>query len=163
MSTLNAAMEASASALSAERLRIEVAVSNLANAESTRSENGQPYRRRDVVLSTESVNSFDSALGRASATGVEVVDVLEDQSPSAVVPSESTEPKALTSSFGELLASVEQSAGAANDAVRQMLDGTGDVHDAMIALQRADMTLQLTVQVRNKLVQAYQEIMRMPV
>jgi len=81
MSTLNAAMEASASALSAERLRIEVAVSNLANAESTRSENGQPYRRRDVVLSTESVNSFDSALGRASATGVEVVGVLEDQSP----------------------------------------------------------------------------------
>ena len=44
-----------------------------------------------------------------------------------------------------------------------MLDGTGDVHDAMIALQRADMTLQFSVQVRNKLVQAYQEIMRMPV
>ncbi len=41
--------------------------------------------------------------------------------------------------------------------------GSGDVHDAMIALQRADLTLQLTVQVRNKLVQAYQEIMRMPV
>ena len=44
-----------------------------------------------------------------------------------------------------------------------MLDGSGDVHEAMIALQRADMTLQLTVQVRNKLVQAYQEIMRMPI
>ncbi len=44
-----------------------------------------------------------------------------------------------------------------------MLDGTGDVHDAMIALQRADMALQLTVQVRNKLVTAYQEIMRMPI
>jgi flagellar hook-basal body complex protein FliE len=37
------------------------------------------------------------------------------------------------------------------------------VHEAMIALQRAEMTLQLTVQVRNKLMQAYQEIMRMPV
>ena len=44
-----------------------------------------------------------------------------------------------------------------------MLDGTGDVHDAMIALQHADMMLQLTVQIRNKLVQAYQDIMRMPV
>ncbi len=44
-----------------------------------------------------------------------------------------------------------------------MLQGSGDVHDAMIALQRADLTLQLTVQVRNKLVSAYQEIMRMPV
>jgi flagellar hook-basal body complex protein FliE len=44
-----------------------------------------------------------------------------------------------------------------------MIDGSGEVHDAMIALQRADLTLQLTVQIRNKLVQAYQEIMRMPV
>jgi flagellar hook-basal body complex protein FliE len=44
-----------------------------------------------------------------------------------------------------------------------MLDQSGDVHDAMIALQRAEMTLELTVQIRNKLVQAYQDIMRMPV
>jgi flagellar hook-basal body complex protein FliE len=33
----------------------------------------------------------------------------------------------------------------------------------MIALQRADLTLQFSVQIRNKLVQAYNEIMRMPV
>ena len=33
----------------------------------------------------------------------------------------------------------------------------------MIALQQADMTFQFSVQVRNKLVQAYQDIMRMPV
>ena len=44
-----------------------------------------------------------------------------------------------------------------------MVDKTGDVHDAMIALQRAEMALQLTVQIRNKLVQAYQDIMRMPI
>jgi flagellar hook-basal body complex protein FliE len=44
-----------------------------------------------------------------------------------------------------------------------MLDGTGDVHEAMIALQRADTMLQLTVQIRNKLVQAYQDVMRMSV
>jgi flagellar hook-basal body complex protein FliE len=37
------------------------------------------------------------------------------------------------------------------------------VHDAMIALQRAEMSLQLTVQIRNKLVSAYQDIMRMPI
>jgi flagellar hook-basal body complex protein FliE len=51
----------------------------------------------------------------------------------------------------------------ANGAVGQMLDGTGDVHEAMIALQQADLMLQLTVQVRNKLVQAYQDVMRLPV
>jgi flagellar hook-basal body complex protein FliE len=44
-----------------------------------------------------------------------------------------------------------------------MLSGTTDVHDAMIALQRADLTLQFSVQIRNKLVSAYSEIMRMPV
>jgi len=66
-------------------------------------------------------------------------------------------------SLGRLVASVEETGAEANGAVSAMLDGTGDVHDAMIALQRADMALQFTVQVRNKLVTAYQEIMRMPI
>jgi flagellar hook-basal body complex protein FliE len=69
--------------------------------------------------------------------------------------------------FGEslhkLLTSVEESAGDANDAVAGMIDGSKDVHHAMIALQKAEMALQLTVQLRNKFVQAYQDVMRMPV
>jgi len=44
-----------------------------------------------------------------------------------------------------------------------MLSGQGDIHSALIALQHADTTFQLTVQVRNKLVQAYQDVMRMPI
>jgi len=71
------------------------------------------------------------------------------------------------SGFGDtlnrLVQSVETTGTQANTAVAQMVDGTGDVHDAMIALQRADLTFQLSMQVRNKLVSAYQEIMRMPV
>jgi flagellar hook-basal body complex protein FliE len=66
-------------------------------------------------------------------------------------------------SLERLVSAVETSGTQANEAVVSMTDGTGDVHDAMIALQRADLTLQLTVQIRNKLVNAYQEIMRMPV
>ena len=69
--------------------------------------------------------------------------------------------------FGESLMSlvenVEQTGAEANSAVSNMLDKSGDVHDAMIALQRAEMSLQLTVQIRNKLVNAYQDIMRMPI
>jgi flagellar basal-body rod protein FlgC len=80
MSTLGNAINASASALAAERMRIEVAVSNLANAESTRGPDGQPYKRRDVVLASVPTESFDLALGRANATGVRVAAVLEDQS-----------------------------------------------------------------------------------
>ena len=79
MSTLNAALNASASALSAERTRIEVAVSNLANAESTRGADGQPYRRRDVVLATD--HSFEHALGEATAVGVKVAAIVEDRTP----------------------------------------------------------------------------------
>ena len=44
-----------------------------------------------------------------------------------------------------------------------MLNKTGEVHDAIIALHQAEVSLQLTVQIRNKLVQAYQDIMRMPI
>jgi flagellar hook-basal body complex protein FliE len=65
--------------------------------------------------------------------------------------------------LGKLVEGVEEASADANDAVSGMIDKTGDVHDAMIALQRAEMTLQLTVQIRNKLVNAYNDIMRMPV
>lgn len=75
----------------------------------------------------------------------------------------SAAPEGFAESLSRLVGSVEESSSAANQAVGQMLDGSGDVHDAMIALQRAELSLQLTVQVRNKLVQAYQDIMRMPV
>lgn len=81
MPTLSAAVAAAGSALTAERVRLEAAVSNLANAESTRGPDGRPYRRRDVVLTTADVSSFDDALGRAStAVGVKVAAVVEDQS-----------------------------------------------------------------------------------
>lgn len=66
-------------------------------------------------------------------------------------------------SLNKLVDSVEKTEGEANGAVVNMLDGKGEVHDAMIALQRAEMSLQLTIQVRNKLVQAYQDVMRMPI
>jgi flagellar hook-basal body complex protein FliE len=65
-------------------------------------------------------------------------------------------------SLDALLSSVESSAGEANSAVAAMASGSGDVHTAMLALHRAEVAMQLTVQVRNKLVQAYQDLMRMP-
>ena len=80
MSTLSSAINASASALDAQRTRMEVAVSNMANAESTRSANGLPYRRREVVL--ESQSPFEHGLNQNvnQAAGVRVSAVLEDQS-----------------------------------------------------------------------------------
>lgn len=65
--------------------------------------------------------------------------------------------------LGKVVEAVESTESQADTAVTGMLSGKTDVHDAMIALQRADLTLQFSVQIRNKLVQAYNEIMRMPV
>jgi flagellar hook-basal body complex protein FliE len=66
-------------------------------------------------------------------------------------------------SLGRLVLAAEHAGNEANTNIAGMLGGSTDVHEAMIALQQADVALQLTVQVRNKLVQAYQEIMRMPI
>ncbi len=79
--SLGNAITASASALNAQRARMEIAVSNLANAESTRGADGQPYRRRDVVLSTSPVGGFDMEMSRAGAVGVEVAQIVEDTEP----------------------------------------------------------------------------------
>jgi flagellar basal-body rod protein FlgC len=67
-----------ASGMSAQRLRAEVLVENLANAETTRTPEGGPYRRRDVVFQqAEASASFRSILGQQLA-GVEVSEVTVD-------------------------------------------------------------------------------------
>ena len=85
----------------------------------------------------------------------------------AATPAADSGAQAASGSFGsslkQLLESVDDSAGDANNAINGMVNGTGDVHHAMLALQKAETMLQLTVQIRNKLVQAYQDVMRMPV
>ena len=51
----------------------------------------------------------------------------------------------------------------ADQMVEKVAQGEEDIHNALIALQKANLALGLTVQVRNKVVEAYQEIMRMQV
>jgi flagellar hook-basal body complex protein FliE len=51
----------------------------------------------------------------------------------------------------------------ADGKVAQLLTGNGqDVHSAMIAVEKANLSFQMMVQVRNKIVQAYQQISAMP-
>ncbi|MGE7822976.1 flagellar basal body rod protein FlgC [Paenibacillus sp. NPDC093718] len=78
-----------ASALTAQRLRMDVISSNIANAETTRAriENGQavPYRRKTVVLQPQQ-ESFEGLLraqmnGQNAGQGVKVAQVREDQTP----------------------------------------------------------------------------------
>ena len=70
----------SGSGLSAERLRVELASANLANANSTRTAEGGPYRRRDPVIQAVSLGGgFGSDLDRA-IRGVQVQSVRIDPS-----------------------------------------------------------------------------------
>jgi flagellar basal-body rod protein FlgC len=64
-----------ASGMTAERLRMDVIAENLANASTTRTAEGGPYRRKEVVLS-ENGASFDQVL-----KGVKVAGVVSDPSP----------------------------------------------------------------------------------
>lgn len=79
------AMDISASGLSAERMRMEVIASNLANATSTRSSRGGPYRRLLTVLSADEqrLQGTNSRTSFAGA-GVRVLGVVEDPSPFAL-------------------------------------------------------------------------------
>jgi len=78
-------MNISASALTAERTRMNLISSNLANANTTRTPEGGPYKRKDAVFSAAAAQagSFGGALNGAiakDAKQVEVTQIIEDQS-----------------------------------------------------------------------------------
>src|ERR671933_420433 len=88
--SLFGSLDISASALSAERLRMDVTAENLANAQSTRDANGQPYRRKEVVLQEASANggfggALQTAPGRGTRSsaraGVQVAGIVQDTTP----------------------------------------------------------------------------------
>ena len=87
MNDINSTIAISASALRAERLRLDVIASNLANASTTRTPEGGPYRRRNVVFMADQLESdFGSTLAAlseegAARQGVRVTDVVDDPSP----------------------------------------------------------------------------------
>lgn len=88
MSGLLSAMDVSSSALTAQRRRLELLVTNLANAQTTRTEEGGPYRRKDVVFETRSVKPFWQVLaevGDETLQGVGVREVVTDTDPPVLV------------------------------------------------------------------------------
>lgn len=81
--SLFSALSIGASGMAAERVRAEALTENLANAETTRTPEGGPYRRKDVVFESSGVSSpfssvFDAQL--QSASGVQVAGVVTDNS-----------------------------------------------------------------------------------
>lgn len=77
------ALHVSASALSTERTRVNLAASNLANAETTRGPDGKVYQRLDPVLEAVPFEESLSAAGglESGVAGVRVAEVIRDESP----------------------------------------------------------------------------------
>jgi flagellar basal-body rod protein FlgC len=73
-------LEISSSGLYAQRKRMDVIASNLANIETTRTERGGPYRRKMVVMSPKPIEDFEEVL-TSKAAGVKIDDIVEDDSP----------------------------------------------------------------------------------
>ncbi|MGD1092207.1 MAG: flagellar basal body rod protein FlgC [Bryobacteraceae bacterium] len=80
--SLFSSIQVSASGMAAQRTRAELLVENMANAETTRTPEGGPYKRKDAVFSSETQSSPFSALFQNElATGVTVADILQDNRP----------------------------------------------------------------------------------
>lgn len=79
-----------------------------------------------------------------------------------------TAKKTTGSSFGEMLAGAIDEVGKAQQQADQAVEKlqTGEarnIHEVMIALEKASISTRLMVQMRNKIVEAYQEVMRMQI
>ncbi len=82
--SLFSSISVSASGMAAQRERAEVLVENIANADTTRTAEGGPYRRRDVVFQTDTVSSPFSSIFQnhmdAQSQGVSISDITVDNS-----------------------------------------------------------------------------------
>ena len=86
---------------------------------------------------------------------------LESVQPSRELPGHSGSFATLLQQSLERVDGIQHEADAAARAFA--LGQAPSVHDTMIAMEKADLSLRLTTKVRNKVVEAYQEIMRMQV
>lgn len=72
------------------------------------------------------------------------------------------QPGSFSATLQDAIAEVDLTQSRADNVVRGVLEGTGeDVHKAVIAVEKADLSFQLMLQIRNKLIAAYQEVERL--
>ncbi len=84
--------------------------------------------------------------------------------PPALEPRSGKGPAGFASVFREALDRVEGLRRSADESTVKLLTGESEeLHQAVLAVQRAELAFELFLEVRNKVVQAYQEIMRMQV
>lgn len=114
-------------------------------------------------MTIQSIDSF-SKLGNFG----DGIGKISTNSTREVLPMEAGEEAQGAGSFGDLLKTALQDANQsqldADKAVQELMAGRNkDLHGTMIAMEKADVNFRLLTQVRNKVIDAYREVMRMQV
>jgi flagellar hook-basal body complex protein FliE len=104
-------------------------------------------------VSIETIRSIDSS-------GIESIEGL---APRAGAPAGSTGGVSFADTLGQAIQSVDKLQLAADDQATKVANGGGNLHEMSLALEKADVAMRLAVKVRNKLLDAYNEIMKMGV
>jgi flagellar hook-basal body complex protein FliE len=104
------------------------------------------------------------AEGTMRAIPAAELEKLGGATPAGAVQTVSPAGSTFESTLGGMVREVNNKQSAASEAVAGLLAGNGvSLHQAMIAMEEASVSFQLMVEVRNKLLESYQELMRMQV
>jgi|SRR5690606_31921046 len=104
-------------------------------------------RTAEPFASREAAESFDANLSRGL---------------SAITETESSRPAGFTETMGNLVGDVNRLQHRSDDTFRAFLRGEAELHDVALASHEASIAMRLTAEIRNKLIDAYREIMRTP-
>jgi len=113
-----------------------------------------------ATLAASLPSSVPAAAPRTPAPLAQVP-MLEAPASGAALSGEGAEPSAFQSVLAEAVGRVQSYQAASQDTIAQFLNGADvDLHQVALGVQKAETTFELFSEVRNKVVQAYQEIMR---
>ena len=97
-------------------------------------------------------------------TTIKGLDLLTQNPISNAMPGQEAKTGDFSSHLKNALGEVNDLQQKADQAIQQLVgEGKGDLQQTMIALEKADVSFRLMMQIRNKVLEAYQEIMRMQV
>jgi flagellar hook-basal body complex protein FliE len=122
------------------------------------------------MMAGSQVGGVQNAVSATTATTTQAIPAIELQQLNTDVPVQATQAASSTSGagfdnlLGNLVNEVSQKQTAASDTVSGLLSGKNvSLHQAMISMEEANISFQMMVEVRNKLLDSYQELMRMQV
>jgi len=104
-------------------------------------------------VSIETIGSIDSS-------GVESIEGLASR---AKAPAGAAPGTSFADTLGQAIQAVDKIQLAADDQATKVANGGGNLHEMSLALEKADISMRLAIKVRNKLLDAYNEIMKMGV